>query len=176
MKYIYTLCILFCANLLYSQEDTMRLDGDFTIPPPKDIDSTIYMMEPFKITVVKNNKVHDKYRFLIFSELAGKVDTIWPQDFWVPIWFISKMKLFEQNKLVIITYASWSFRYHLIIWDGKRWNISMSYNLVGMDDKPYEADIELVNYNSVKYKHGDKGILLEYDIEKKTEKQTVIKE
>jgi hypothetical protein len=127
--------------------------------------------------MVIKNVVDGETRFWVLSELYGKVDTVWSREISFDTRSIEQIKIFEKTKMVIIAFGGvWAFRSVFLEWDGTKWNRIMSDIMARKFPGDPPVSFDAINYNKIIYVKNNIKTLIEYDLEKKTEKRTVIKE
>lgn len=135
------------------------------------------IMGPFRVSIQKKNTLtigEDPY--LILSELAGSVDTIWPRGLHTRMKLIKNIQLFNDDKLILVFESTGkTVRYLALEWNDNHWVILLHSVIVPIFPPAPAVEVELLDFNKVIYTHYKKE-LIEYDLDKKTEKRTPIKE
>lgn len=120
--------------------------------------------------------------YTIFSETNGKIDTIYSNFYEYkskstkPITKFIKCKLYDSVNLQIIAeYGGDSINYGIIRWNGNKWEI-IGFGNIGFIVPQWSWQVEAIDCNKIQFIQRGKKILIEYDMEKRLEKRTEIKE
>lgn len=141
-----------------------------------------YKIRHFKIDTLLFGILKVKTNTIILDYRRDKTDTLWKGDMFYYIdtliygdnilGFVS-LHSSEEHSISKLFYTYQAFR-----WDGQRWTPVIESNIGSYRVYPAEIEeVKYVAYNQVKVlrKNGEVE-LIEYDLEKKTEKRTAIKE
>lgn len=125
----------------------------------------------FEIIAEKEQK-----KLTVLSKYNNKIDTVWQNSKGlVPIDYIHTMKIFDQDKFVLIYSTYSAYIYLLKKWEEGKWVPVMTHFIIGSPPS-MPASIEVVNYNTLKVRQNNVTELIDYDMTLKTQNRRIIQE